>query len=228
MQRGIGMKKMDHLLQRFVVFTVGLLIMALGIVLMIISDFGASSWDVLHVGLFYQLGLSIGTWSIIVGFLILGGSAIMMKKWPQFGAYLNMILVGLFIDMYMLLPFLTEPNGLLGKIVMFMLGMVIYAYGMGIYLSAHLGAGPRDSFMLAIKEKTGWKVSNIRRLMEIVVLIIGWLLGGPVFIGTIIFSVVLGTVIGFALPQCEKLTNKWIKNKEGHQEGKNLNRGASI
>ena len=84
--------------------------MSLGIVLIIVSDFGASPWDVLHVGLFYQLGLTIGTWSIMVGLFILGVSAIMMREWPKFGAYLNMIMVGIFIDMYMMLPFITEPE----------------------------------------------------------------------------------------------------------------------
>jgi len=201
--------------------------MSLGIVLMIISNFGVSPWDVLHVGLYYQLGLSIGTWSVLVGVTILGSSAILMKKWPQYGAYLNMILIGVFIDMFMLLPFLTEPNSLLGTIIMFFIGMLLYSYGMGIYLSAKLGAGPRDSFMLAMQEKTGWKVSTVRRIMEIAVLFVGWLLGGPVFIGTLIFSVAIGTFIGFALPQCQQLTDKILeKNINNHIE-KELERGAS-
>ncbi|CAM3941008.1 YczE/YyaS/YitT family protein [Lederbergia lenta] len=219
------MRKTDNLFARLAIFTVGLLIMSLGIVLMIISDFGASPWDVLHVGLYYQFGLTIGTWSILVGFTILGSSAIMMKEWPQFGAYLNMILIGLFIDMYMLLPFFTEPVSWLGKIMMFTIGMVIYAYGMGIYLSAQLGAGPRDSFMLALQEKMGWKVSNARRMMEVTVLIIGWLLGGPVFIGTIIFSIAAGSFIGLALPQCRKITDKILKKRTLDKE---IDRSANI
>ncbi|MBS4176236.1 YczE/YyaS/YitT family protein [Lederbergia citrea] len=208
------MRKTNHLLPRLAIFTIGLLVMSLGIDLMIISDFGASPWDVLHVGLFYQFGLSIGTWSIIVGLFILGSSALMMKEWPQFGAYLNMILIGIFIDMYMLLPFLTEPGSWIGKTIMFFIGMIIYAYGMGIYLSAQLGAGPRDSFMLAMQVKTGWKVANVRRFMEVAVLITGWLLGGPVFVGTIVFSVAAGTFIGLALPQCKKLTDTFLKNEK--------------
>ncbi|MCR2820498.1 YczE/YyaS/YitT family protein [Lederbergia panacisoli] len=212
---------------RHIIFTIGLLIMSLGIVLMIISDFGVSPWDVLHVGLYYQLGLSIGTWSILVGITILGSSAVLMKRWPQYGAYLNMILIGIFIDMFMLLPFLNEPDSLLGKIVMFLIGMILYSYGMGIYLSAKLGAGPRDSFMLAMQEKTGWKVSTVRRIMEIAVLFIGWLLGGPVFVGTLIFSVAIGTFIGFALPQCQLLTDKILDKKIDNHIEKELERGVS-
>ncbi|MBS4209000.1 YitT family protein [Bacillus sp. FJAT-50079] len=219
------MRKTDHIQARLLIFTIGLLIMSLGIVLMIISDFGVSPWDVLHVGLYYQLGLTIGTWSIIVGIIILGSSALMMKEWPQFGAYLNMILIGIFIDMYMLIPFLTEPASWLGKVIMFTIGMILYAYGMGIYLSAELGSGPRDSFMIALQERTGWKISNSRRVMEITVLIIGWLLGGPVFIGTIVFSVAVGTFIGMALPHCKKITDK-ILNKANYEK-KQIERSAN-
>src|SRR5690606_14628048 len=157
---------------------------------------------------------------ILVGVTILGSSALLMKKWPQFGAYLNMLLIGFFIDMFLLLPFLTEPKTLISKIVMFFIGMILYSYGMGIYISAKLGAGPRDSFMLAMQAKTGWKVSTVRRIMEIVVLFIGWLLGGPVFIGTLIFSVTLGTFIGIALPQCQRLTDKIVSKNINHNVGK--------
>ncbi|MCJ7841776.1 YitT family protein [Lederbergia sp. NSJ-179] len=199
------------LYKRFLLFVIGLLIMSFGIVLMIISNFGVSPWDVLHVGLFYQFGLTIGTWSIIIGFIVLGSSSLLMKRWPQFGAYLNMILVGLFIDMYMKIPYLIEPNHMVEKFMMFFIGMIINAYGMGIYLSAQLGAGPRDSFMLALQEKTGWKIATVRRIMEVIVLIIGWILGGPVFYGTIIFSLTVGTFIGFALPQCRFIANKFLR-----------------
>ncbi len=109
------MRNTDQIIARLFIFTIGLLVMSLGIVFIILSDFGASPWDVLHVGLFYQLGLTIGTWSIVVGLFILGVSAIITREWPKFGAYLNMIMVGVFIDMYMLLPFLTEPDELVGK-----------------------------------------------------------------------------------------------------------------
>lgn len=221
------MNKNGQIVARFTIFIVGMLIMALGISIMIVSNFGAAPWDVLHVGLYYQFGLSIGTWSIIVGFLILGSAGMMMREWPKFGAYLNMILVGLFIDMFMLLPFLTEPAEWPGKTIMFFGGMVVYAYGMGAYLSADFGAGPRDSFMLAIKEKTGWKISSSRRFMEVGVLTIGWLLGGPVFVGTIVFSITVGTFIGIALPQCKALTNRWLNNKSESLR-KEIERGANI
>lgn len=222
------MKTRENIGIRFSIFTIGLLIMSLGIVMLIISDLGATPWDVLHVGLFYQFKLTIGSWSIIVGFFILAISAVLMGEWPQLGAYLNMLLVGIFIDLYLQLPFMVTPETVTGKIIVFLLGVIINGYGMGIYISAQLGAGPRDSFMLAITQKTGWKVSHVRRGIEVLVLILGWLLDGPVFIGTVVFSLVIGTVVGYSLPQCQAFTNRLIHRfGKTNWNDKDIKRGVS-
>ena len=192
---------------RFIIYLFGLLVMSLGIVLLILADLGPSPWDVLHVGLYYKFGLTIGSWNVIAGFFILGVSAMISKSIPQFGAFLNMILVGLFIDMYLMIPFLQTPSSLTGKVVMFVVALLINCYGMGLYISAQLGAGPRDSLMLAITSKTGWKVGKVRSTMEVFVLIIGWQLGGPLFWGTIVISLMIGVIAGFSLPQCQRFTN---------------------
>ena len=216
---------------RFAIYIVGLLVLALGIVLQIKAGLGASPWDVLHVGLYYQLGLTIGSWSVIVGMIILTSAALLTKEFPPFGAFLNMILVGLFIDLYMLIPFLSTPNSLFGKIGMLFTGIIVNGYGMGIYISAQFGAGPRDSLMLALTAKTGWKVSWVRATMELIVLLIGWQLGGPVYWGTILFSISIGYIASFSLPQCKLLTNKWLQQKKNQviiDEGRNPKRGVSV
>lgn len=179
--------------------------MSLGIVLIIKADLGASPWDVFHIGLYKQLGLTIGTWSIIAGFVILLVSFLLTKRLPQIGAFLNMIFVGVFIDMYMMIPWFITPPSLTGQIFMLLLGVIINGYGMGIYIASNVGAGPRDSLMLALTEISKWKVQYIRSGIEIIVLTIGWLLGGPVFLGTILYSVAIGYVVGFTLPQCKHL-----------------------
>lgn len=203
-------KKKSQIGPRFFVYIMGLLIMSLGIVLLILADLGATPWDVLHVGLYYQFGLTIGSWSIIVGVVILTIAALISKEFPKAGAFMNMILIGLFIDLYLLLPFMQTPGAIAGKFVMFVCGIIIYCYGMGIYISAQFGAGPRDSLMIALTSKTGWKVGRVRAYMEIIVLIIGWQLGGPVFLGTIVISLTLGPIVGIALPQCQSLTNRFL------------------
>jgi len=216
---------------RFLIYLMGLLVMSLGIVLLIVADLGASPWDVLHVGLHYQLGLSIGTWNIIVGIVILTATTIISKEFPQMGAFLNMILVGVFIDFYLLLPFIETPATLGGKMLMFVLGIFIYCYGMGLYISAQLGAGPRDGLMIALTSRTGWKIGRVRGCMEIIVLIIGWQLGGPLFWGTVVIGLAIGPIAGFALPQCQSLTNKFlgklIKNESIEVTISEKDRGAS-
>lgn len=218
---------------RFFIYILGLLIMSLGIVLLIKADLGATPWDVLHVGLYYQMGLSIGSWSIIVGFIILASAAVILKEWPQIGAFMNMVLVGVFIDMFFLLPFLQTPEELIGKMIMFIIGIIINAYGMGIYISAKFGAGPRDSLMIAVSTKTGMKIRNVRAVMEIFVLSAGWLLGGPIFWGTILYGLAVGPLAGFTLPQCQLVTDRWlanlkVKKAEFEQSETHSKRGASL
>ena len=205
--------------------------MSFGFVLLILSDIGATPWDVLHVGLFLQLGLTIGTWSIIVGIVILVSTSILTKSWPKIGAFLNMLLVGVFIDLYLLLPILKTPAHPVGQYLMGMAGIVIVGFGMCLYISAGLGAGPRDSLMLAIRDKTGWKVQYVRGILEIFVLVTGWLLGGPIFIGTFLFAFTIGPITGWALPLCERLakrlllltSNQKIKDENDHS----MKRGIS-
>ncbi|MBS4173648.1 YitT family protein [Bacillus sp. FJAT-49736] len=222
------MRDKGILMVRFLIFVIGLLIMACGLDLMIVAHFGATPWDVLHVGLNQHFGLTIGRWSIIVGFFVLAISSVLMRKWPKLGAYLNMLLVGIFMDMLFHLPFMMMPVSILGKILMFVAGVIINGIGMGVYISAQLGAGPRDSFMLVFTKLTGWKVSHVRRLMEVIVLLIGWSLGGPVYWGTIIFSVSIGTIVGIALPKCQLLTDTIIEKLRNKKWNKDINRGASL
>lgn len=218
---------------RSIIYNLGLLLMALGLVLLIKADLGATPWDVFHVGLYYQLGLTIGTWSIIVGIGILTVAAIISKEFPQIGAFLNMVLVGLFIDMYFLLPFIQTPENIFGKVAMFVTGLLLNGYGMGLYISAQFGAGPRDSLMIALSQKTGWKVRNVRALMEVLVLLVGWQLGGPVFWGTILISMLIGPLAGVCLPQCQRFTDKWLTKLQAkkilleHSQTES-NRGASL
>lgn len=213
-------KREGQVLYRFSIYFIGLLVLSLGIVFLIESHLGATPWDVLHVGLFNHFGLTIGSWSIIMGVIILTIAAIMSKEIPHIGAFLNMILVGIFIDILMMLPFIQTPDSLFGQLNMFIAGIILNAYGMGIYISASLGAGPRDSLMLALTTKTGWKVRNVRVSIELIVLLIGWKLGGPANWGTILFSLSIGLLAGVALPQCDNWTSKLLNHSKRKQRMK--------
>lgn len=206
----MGERVQGHTLFRLSVFMVGLIIMSFGIVLLIVSDIGAAPWDVLHVGLNIRFGLTVGMWSIIVGIIILTISALLSKKVPQYGAFLNMTLVGVFIDLFMKLPFIQTPSHIISQYIMGIIGIIVIGIGMGIYISAQLGAGPRDSLMIALTSITGWKIQYVRLTMEIVVVIVGGLLGGPIHLGTILFGVLIGPIGGVTIPYFQNLVHSFI------------------
>ncbi|WP_232735784.1 YczE/YyaS/YitT family protein [Alteribacter populi] len=186
---------------RWSIYIIGLIIMSIGISFIIKAELGSSPWDVLHIGLTEQFGLTIGSWTIIMGFFTLVTAAFLLKEWPKAGAYLNMILVGVFVDLNLLI--LQTPPNLPGQATMLVTGIFIMGFGIGLYISPRCGAGPRDSFMLAVSQKTGMTVSRVRGLMEIVVLGAGWYLGGPVFVGTILFCLTIGPITGVCLTACQ-------------------------
>jgi len=203
---------------RWSAFFLGIAVMAFGIALTIRAELGIAPWDVLHIGLMLNFGLTVGSWSIIVGFFILALSSLLLKSWPKIGAFFNMLFVGIFIDLYLFLPLIVTPQSFLGKLLMLIAGVLVLGIGMGLYIAAGLGAGPRDSLMLALTQLTKLKVQYVRFGMESVVLLIGWLLGGPVFIGTIIVTVMIGPVAGYTLPFFQKLVSKLIARGEQYED----------
>lgn len=174
-------------------FFAGLIIMSLGITLTIKGNaIGTSPWDVFHIGLYKQLGLTIGTWSILTGLLIICTTSLYLKSFPKLATLLNMLLIGSFIDVFNWL--LPDTDRLFGQIAYFGTGFIIMSIGCGLYIAASLGAGPRDTVMMIIASK-GYSVKTGRMVMEVFAAIVGWLLGGPVGIGTIILALGTGYII---------------------------------
>ena len=198
---------------RWSFFIFGLMVLAFGISLTIEGKhLGIGPWDVFHYGLFTKFGFTIGAWSIISGFLLLLISSIFNKAWPKIGAFLNMLFLGLFIDLFNWI--LPSIDSLAGATIAFIIGIVLIGYGIGLYVSADFGAGPRDSFMLFIVERTGWSIPLVRNGIEVLVFLLGWMLGGPVGIGTVFIAFGLGPILGFSIPQCKKLMAYFLDQKD--------------
>lgn len=192
---------------RWIFYLGGLIIVALGIAMTIKGyKLGIGPWDVFHVGLYKNFGLTIGTWSILTGLAIIGGTAIFLRAWPKIGTWLNMLLLGIFIDIFNWL--IPDFESLIAQTIIFVLGVVVMGYGAGIYMSPNIGAGPRDSLMLVFVEKFGGSIKRIRTIIEVVVAAIGWLLGGPVGIGTVIIAFLIGQFVHYTLPQSKALLLK--------------------
>lgn len=197
-------------------FFAGIVVMGLGIALTVKGQrFGVSSWDVLHIGLFKNFGLSIGLWSIIMGLLILTISSIGMRAFPSFGTFLNMIVVGICIDFFNWL--LPDPQIFVTQLIHFALGIILVAMGAGIYISADLGAGPRDSLMLFLVKKFRCSIMLARTVMEATVVIIGYFLGGPVGIGTIIMVFALGPIVQLSLGYSKRLLARYENIRQRKQ-----------
>lgn len=194
---------------RWTFYLVGLLVAALGITMTIKGyRLGIGPWDVFHVGLYRNFGLTIGSWSIISGLVIVIGTAAVLRQWPKIGTWLNMILLGVFIDIYNWL--IPDFTGLGAQSIIFVLGVVVMGYGMGIYISPNIGAGPRDSLMLIFVEKFGISIKKVRTIIEVIVACLGWILGGPVGVGTVILALLIGQFVHYTLPQSRKLLMKII------------------
>nr|WP_204613351.1 hypothetical protein [Defluviitalea raffinosedens] len=172
----------------------GLFLYALGIVVSMKANLGFAPWEVFHYGLGKTIGLTIGTVSILVG-LIICLCAVWMGEKIGLGTILNMILIGVFMDLLLMLSFIPEVNGLIMGIIMIITGLFIISFGSYFYIASGFGAGPRDSLMVALQRKTGLPVGLCRGFLEGTVVLIGWLLGGPVGLGTVLAAFGIGFCI---------------------------------
>jgi uncharacterized membrane protein YczE len=170
---------------------IGLILYALGIVLMINANIGYAPWEVFHVGLANTMGLSIGVSSIIAGIVIVIIVTVLGEK-LGLGTICSMILTGVFIDIIFYINIIPIINNLMIGIIVLIAGLFIIAIGSYFYIKSAFGVGPRDNLMVVAARKTKLPVGVCRSVIELLVTIIGWFLGGMIGIGTIISAVAIG------------------------------------
>lgn len=174
---------------------VGIPVLGLGIALTLQARLGVSPYDVLHQGIAEQTGLSFGTVVILVGLVILL-FWIPLRQRPGIGTVVNTLTVGLVIDLA--LHVLPEPDALAARVPLLVIGIVVTALGMGLYIGAGLGPGPRDGLMTGIAAR-GHRLWAVRTVLEVTALAAGWLLGGNVGVGTVLFAFSIGPLGHFFL-----------------------------
>lgn len=185
---------MNDYVKRLIKLLIGLFLYALGIVVSMKANLGFAPWEVFHYGLGETIGITIGTVSIFIG-LIICVCAVWMGEKLGLGTILNMILIGVFMDFLLMLHLIPEANGLVLGIIMMIAGLFIISFGSYFYIASGFGAGPRDSLMVALQRKTKLPVGLCRGILEGSVVLIGWLLGGPVGIGTVLAAFGIGFCI---------------------------------
>jgi uncharacterized membrane protein YczE len=180
--------------QRWFKLLTGLVCFGIGIAFMKQSQLGLSPWEVLHDGLSKVSGVQIGTVSIFIGILVLL-LWIPIREKPGIGTILNILIVGTVTNLTLLITPIASQ--LLLQIFWLVSGLLIIGLGSALYLGSRLGAGPRDGLMMAFYRRSGRSIRVVRSIIEISVLLIGWLLHGTIGIGTLAFAITIGPIIQF-------------------------------
>lgn len=185
------------MLRRLLQLYIGLALYGVSTAMFVRADLGADPWNVFHLGVANLLSMNIGVVIIVVGVLVLL-AWIPLRQRPGFGTLSNVIMIGLAADaaLVVILGFESLParSGLLVTAV------ILNALATSLYIGAGFGAGPRDGLMTGIHARTGWPVRRIRTAIEVSVLLIGWLLGGTVGVGTVLYALAIGPLIQICLP----------------------------
>ena len=178
----------------------GLVLFGFGLALMVIADLGLAPWDVLHQGISDRTGIPIGTVVIIVGVLLLV-AWIPLKEKIGIGTIANAIVIGVVLD----LSLLVLPERLTAwpqQWAALLVGVVLVGIGSGYYIGAGLGPGPSDGLMTGLA-RMGYPIFAVRAAIELSALVVGWILGGTVGVGTVIFALAMGPLVHFFM---EKLS----------------------
>ncbi len=192
--------------RRLLFFSIGLLILTMGVALIIRSGLGASAWDALAVGESRLFDMTVGTAVFINGMVLIGLNAIIMKKKPDILAAGTIFVIGFLIDFWLLIVFNNYAPVMLGKQI-FALGSGILTMGVGIaiYLQAKFPASPMDTLMVAINTRFGLNLRNSRLISEGFALSLAFLFRGDIGIGTILVTLLLGSVVQYTYPLFQQL-----------------------
>ena len=183
--------------RRLVQLFVGLALYGVSLAMLLRAGLGLAPWDVLHQGLAEQLGTTIGQMLIAVSFVVLL-LWIPLRERPGVGTIANALLVGVFVDLTLL--WLDDAQAMAWRVGLLLLGVLLNGAATALYIGASLGSGPRDGLMTGLVRRTGRSVRLVRTVLEVGVLVVGWLLGGTVGVGTVLYAVAIGPVAHALLP----------------------------
>ena len=175
---------------------VGLYIFGFGVAMMVQAAIGLGPWDIFAQGMSKTLHVSYGIASVVVSIIVLL-CWIPLKQRPGFGTLMNAVLIGLFADT--VFPLLPVLHVYWEQLAMFVGGMLLLALATGLYISANYGMGPRDGLMVGTARVSGLAIWKVRTGYEIIVMAIGWFMGGQVREGTLIFALCIGPLMQLSL-----------------------------
>lgn len=193
-----GSVTIDRLVERITRCVTGLALFGVGISLQIESRLGNPPWDVFHQGVANQVGLGIGTVIILTGIALLVLVWIPLRQKPGLGTVLNALEIGLVANV--VLDAIPRVEAMALRIPMLLGGILLVALGSALYIGSGLGPGPRDGIMTGLAAR-GIQIRVARTFIEVTVLVVGWLLGGQVGVGTVLFAIAIGPLVQPLLPR---------------------------
>jgi uncharacterized membrane protein YczE len=176
----------------------GLALYGASMALIIRSALGNMPWDVLHQGLAGRMDWSIGAVSILVGAVVLL-AWIPLRQRPGLGTVSNVVVIGLAVDAT--LAVVPAPSALPLRVGLLLTGVLLNAVATAAYIGVHLGPGPRDGLMTGLVRRTGGSVRLVRTSIEVAVVVTGWLLGGVLGLGTVLYALAIGPLVQVLLPR---------------------------
>ncbi|MGU3457328.1 YczE/YyaS/YitT family protein [Brevundimonas sp. M1A4_2e] len=192
-------------MRRFIQLQLGLCLYGVAAAMMVRANLGLDPWNVFHQGLSLRTGMSLGTASILMGVVVML-TWIPLRQKPGIGTLFNIFVIGLSMDAA--LAVMPEMTTLPLRLAFMAGGVVLTAVGAAAYIGAGMGTGPRDGLMVGLNQRLGWSIRVSRMLIELSVLAGGWLLGGSVGVGTIVFAVGIGPLIQIFLPWFQSLARE--------------------
>ncbi|HEX5968276.1 MAG TPA: hypothetical protein VFY88_07370 [Intrasporangium sp.] len=184
--------------RRVVQLLIGLILYGVSMAMMLRATLGLDPWDVFHAGVTGRVPLTFGQVTIVVGALVLL-LWIPLRQWPGLGTIANVVVIGLAVDAA--LAVIDSPTGLPAQLALLLAGLVLNGLAGGLYIGSQLGPGPRDGLMTGLALRTGLSIRLVRTGLELTVLAAGWLLGGPVGLGTVLYAMTIGPLVQFFLPR---------------------------
>lgn len=193
-------------------YVTGLIVLTLGIALSIISMLGTSPFDALLVGLFRTFGLTIGSWEVVVGLTIVIGNALAEKKRPEFFALITSLITGIGIDSWLyFLKMWISPATLSSQWICLILSLILSGLGIAIYIHSNIAPNPMDRSMLLVAKRTGWNLTYSRASINVLLVVVAFLFGGAVGIGTLVNAIFAGLFIHFFSRYVAKMRENGLK-----------------
>ena len=189
--------RLGHLVYRLIQLYLGLFLFGFATAMMLRAKVGVDPWTVFAEGLSLNTGLAVGWWVVIIGLVVLI-AWIPLGQRPGFGTVFNALLVG--PSMEVGLTMIETPEELHHRWILVLAGVLMLAISSGLSIGARFGPGPRDGLMTGANARFGWPIWSVRTVIEVTVLVIGFLLGGNFGVGTIVFALTIGPLVDRTIP----------------------------